>query len=68
VNLARGSQRWCDGYDSAQERSGMKNFDPFLVDILVKALKASGIEIHTNMPVNSVEEGRDRRFVRAGKD
>ena len=45
----------------------LKNFDPFLVDILVKALKASGIEIRTNMPVKSVEEGPDGLFVRAGK-
>ncbi|MGD0954133.1 MAG: NAD(P)/FAD-dependent oxidoreductase [Methanotrichaceae archaeon] len=51
-------------------RSGrvLKNFDPFLVDILVKALRASGIEIHTNMPVKSVEEGPDRLVVHAGKD
>ena len=51
-------------------RSGqvLKNFDPFLVDILLKALRASGIEIHTNMPVKSVEEGPDRLIVHAGKD
>ena len=51
-------------------RSGrvLKNFDPFLVDLLVKAFRASGIEIHTNMPVESVEEGPDRLLVHAGKD
>ena len=46
----------------------LKNFDPFLVDLLVKAFRASGIEIHMNMPVKSVEEGPDRLLVHAGKD
>ena len=50
-------------------RSGMvlKEFDPFLVGILVQALRASGIEILTDMPVVSVEKSTNYLRVHAGK-
>lgn len=50
-------------------RSGvvLKEFDPFLVGILMQALRASGIEILTDMPVTSVEKSADAFHVRAGK-
>lgn len=46
----------------------LKNFDPFLVDILLKAFRASGVEIHIDMPVKSIEKASDRLLVHAGKD
>ena len=50
-------------------RSGtvLKEFDPFLVDILIQAMRASGIEILTDMPVASVEKGSGVFHVHAGK-
>ena len=50
-------------------RSGMvlKEFDPFLVGVLVQALRKSGIEILTDMPVASVEKSTDCLRVHAGK-
>ncbi len=51
-------------------RSGrvLKEFDPFLVDILVQSLRASGIGILTDMPVASVEKSTDAFHVHAGKE
>ncbi len=51
-------------------RSGrvLKEFDPFLVDMLVEALREKGMEIHTDMPVVSVQKGPDHLRVLAGKD
>ena len=46
----------------------LKNFDPFLVDILVKSFMKSGVEIRTNMPVKSIEKAPDRLLVHAGKE
>ncbi len=46
--------------------SVLKEFDPFLVGILVEALRTSGIEILTDMPVTSVEKGADSLLVHAG--
>jgi glutathione reductase (NADPH) len=43
----------------------INNFDPFLVELLVNAFRASGIEILMNSPVNSVEEGEHQLIVRA---
>jgi glutathione reductase (NADPH) len=50
-------------------RSGMvlKEFDPFLVDLLTQSMKASGVGIHTEMPVVSVEKTTDTVRVHAGK-
>ena len=50
-------------------RSGMvlKEFDPFLVDILMQTLRTSGIEILTDMPVASVEKSANTFHVHAGK-
>ena len=46
----------------------LKKFDPFLVDLLVKALRTSGIEILTDMPVASVEKNIDHLRVCAGQN
>jgi len=50
-------------------RSGrvLKEFDPFLVDILMQAMKESGIEILTDMPVASIEKSAETFLVHAGK-
>jgi glutathione reductase (NADPH) len=50
-------------------RGGMvlKEFDPFLTGVLVQALRTSGIEILTDMPVLSVEKSADSLHVHAGK-
>ena len=50
-------------------RSGrvLKEFDPFLVEILVQALRTAGIDIFTDMPVASVEKNTDCLRVHAGK-
>ena len=50
-------------------RSGMvlKEFDPFLVDILMQTMGTSGMKIFTDMPVTSVEKSADAIHVHAGK-
>lgn len=45
----------------------LKNFDPFLVELLVNAFKDSGIEILFNSPVSSVKKGEHQLIVRAGQ-
>ncbi|MDD1673207.1 MAG: NAD(P)/FAD-dependent oxidoreductase [Methanomicrobiales archaeon] len=51
-------------------RSGrvLKEFDPFLVDMLVEAMKIEGIKILTDMPVLSIQKSPDCLQVLAGKD
>jgi glutathione reductase (NADPH) len=45
----------------------LKGFDPDLVQILVRASKKIGVEVHPNLPVRSVER-REKRFgIRAGE-
>jgi len=50
-------------------RGGMvlKEFDPFLVDLLTQSMKACGIGILTEMPVVSVEKSAEVLRVHAGK-
>jgi glutathione reductase (NADPH) len=45
----------------------LKEFDPFLVDILVQVLRDGGVKIFTGMPVQSIERAGERLKVRAGK-
>jgi glutathione reductase (NADPH) len=45
----------------------LKEFDPFLVDILVQVFRDSGVKIFTDMPVQSIERAVDRLRVRAGQ-
>ena len=48
-------------------RQTLKNFDPFLVEMLVKSLQASGIEIIVDAPVTSIQKEMDHLLIRAGK-
>jgi glutathione reductase (NADPH) len=47
-------------------RRVLKEFDPFLVDLLVQDLRASGITILTDSPVTSIERRPDGLWVHAG--
>lgn len=44
----------------------LKNFDPFLVELLINAFQSSDIEILVNSPVSSVEKDEHQLIVRAG--
>jgi glutathione reductase (NADPH) len=46
----------------------LKNFDPDLVKMLIKASFEAGIEIKTNTPVRSIEERSGEYLVHAGRD
>ncbi|MDI6886508.1 MAG: NAD(P)/FAD-dependent oxidoreductase [archaeon] len=46
----------------------LKNFDPDLVDMLIKASQDLGIEIHLNMPVDSIEKKNGKLVVHAGEN
>lgn len=51
-----------------QRSRPLKNFDPDLVDLLVEASAAIGIEVHSNTPVLAVEKSDDGFVLRAGEN
>jgi glutathione reductase (NADPH) len=44
----------------------LKEFDPFLVGLLIQVLRRAGIEVLTDMPVRAIEQSSDQLLVRAG--
>ena len=59
----------CAGADvTILHRSGqvLKEFDPFLVGLLIQVLRRAGIEVLTDMPVRAIEQSSDQLLVRAG--
>jgi glutathione reductase (NADPH) len=51
-----------------RSKRALKNFDSFLVDLLIQSLQTIGIEIMADAPVVSVKKELDHLLIRAGKN